>query len=51
MQYTIWARKREPGAQWFDLPYAPRDYASVIQLIAQYRQQWGNFYQYETHPA
>lgn len=46
----VWCRKREPGAQWFDMPYAPRYRDEAEALIDYYvGEGWGKYYEYEVH--
>ena len=47
--YILWARKREPGAQWFDMPYHQRSLDDAIDLVHYYEGEWGNLYEYEIH--
>lgn len=48
-KYLVWARKREAGAEWFDLPYSPRYRNEAESLIDYYTEQWGSLYEYEVH--
>ena len=44
----VWCRKREPGALWFDMPYAPRYRDEAEALIDYYiGEGYGSHYEYE----
>ncbi len=51
MKYVLWARKRQPEALWFEMPYAARDYAGCVHLVDYYESEWPDHYDYEIHTA
>ena len=47
----LFARKRAADTNtwdncWFDLPYAPRSYSEMEDLIEYYEGEWGSLYEY-----